>query len=147
MSTGSETTLVPPVLRPKTNWKPILLLATVIVCGAVAAVFFLFDPTRVPIFIPCLFHQVTGLDCPGCGAQRALHQLLHGNVVAAIRLNAMFVFSLPLFAWLAARAVIRRLRGEQTSFYFKGVWLYFAAWILFGVLRNLPFPVCRWFAA
>jgi hypothetical protein len=147
MLTGSETTLAPPVIRPKANWKPIYLLAAGVFCAAVAAVFFLFDPTRVPIFVPCLFHQMTGLDCPGCGAQRALHQLLHGNVVAAIRLNAMFVFSLPLFAWLGVRAAMRSFRGERSSFYFKGVWTYLAAWILFGVLRNLPFPVCHWFAA
>jgi len=112
-----------------------------------AAVYFVFDPTRVPIFPPCLFHQLTGLDCPGCGAQRALHQLLHGNLIAAIHLNAMFVLSLPLFAWLGARFFVREWKGQPESFQFKWWWLYAAAWILFGALRNLPFPVCQWFAA
>lgn len=124
------------------------LLAGGIALGAAAALFyFLFDPTRVAIFPPCLFHQLTGLDCPGCGAQRALHQLLHGNLIAAIRLNAMFVFSLPLFAWIGTRFLTRNVRGEPASFNFKWWWVYLAAWIAFGVLRNLPFPVCQWFAA
>jgi hypothetical protein len=112
-----------------------------------AVVYFVFDPTRVSIFPPCLFHQLTGLDCPGCGAQRALHQLLHGHLIEAIRLNAMFVFSLPLFAWLGTRFLVREWKGQPESFQFKWWWLYVAAWILFGVLRNLPFPVCQWFAA
>jgi hypothetical protein len=110
-------------------------------------VFFLFDPSQVPMFPVCQFHRLTGLDCPGCGAQRALHQLLHGNVIAAFRLNAMFVLSLPLFAWLGVRFMVRTLRNEPVDFRFKGLWFYLAAWFIFGVLRNLPFPIFAWFAA
>ncbi len=110
-------------------------------------VYFIFDPTRVPIFPGCLFHELTGLDCPGCGAQRALHQLLHGNLVAAIRLNMMFVVSLPLFAWMGIRFVVRHWKGEPTGFQSKWIWFYLGAWIVFGVLRNLPWPFFAWFAA
>ena len=37
----------------------------------------------LPWGIPCLFHQFTGLSCPGCGTQRALFALLHGHPLAA----------------------------------------------------------------
>jgi hypothetical protein len=117
------------------------------VCAAGAAVYFLLDPTRVMIFPPCLFHELTGLDCPGCGGQRALHQLLHGNVIAAIRLNAMFVLSLPLLAWIGGRFLIGYWRNKPVEFRFRWWWLYLAAWILFGVLRNVPIPPFCWFAA
>ena len=124
-----------------------LLIAAVAVGGLGALFYFLVDPTRFSIFPPCLFHQVTGLDCPGCGAQRSFHQLLHGHLIAAIRLNAMFVFSVPLFAWLGGRYARQTFRGEPADFHFKWWRAYLAAWILFAVLRNLPFPVCQWFAA
>lgn len=127
--------------------RTILLAAGIAMATSGALFYFLFDPTRVAIFPPCLFHQLTGLDCPGCGAQRALHQLLHGHLTAAIRLNALFVLSLPLFVWMGARFLWRNFRGESANFIFRWWWAYLAAWILFGVLRNLPFPVCRWFAA
>jgi hypothetical protein len=107
----------------------------------------LFDPTHVSIFPPCLFHELTGLDCPGCGGQRAAHQLLHGHLIAAIRLNAMFVLSLPLFAWVATRFAVRKFRGEPVAFRLPWWGAYIVAWIVFGVLRNLPFVVCQWFAA
>lgn len=112
-----------------------------------ALVYFFLDPTRVTIFPPCLFHQLTGLDCPGCGAQRALHQLLHGHLVSAIRLNAMFVLSIPIFAWMGTRFLVRNFRGVPADFRFKWWWAYLAAWIVFGVMRNLPFAICQWFAA
>jgi hypothetical protein len=118
-----------------------------VVCVIVGLLYFVFDPTQVSIFPPCLFHQLTGLDCPGCGAQRALHQLLHGNIVAALRLNSMFVLSLPMLALFGPRYVARKLRSEPTGWQMRWLWFYLAAWLLFGVLRNLPFPICQWFAA
>lgn len=125
----------------------LLLAGGIATCAAGAAVYFLLDPTQVMIFPPCLFHEWTGLDCPGCGAQRALHQLLHGNVIAAVRLNAMFVLSLPLFAWMGTRFLIGCCGKRPVSFRFRWWGWYLAAWIVFGVLRNLPIPLFAWFAA
>lgn len=141
MYTGSETT------RPAFPAAKALLLAGVIlVCAVGALYFFLFDPTKVSFFPPCLFHQMTGWDCPGCGAQRALHELLHGHLVAAIRLNAMFIASLPLAAWFAPRWIRCGWKGEAIAFNPNWLWVFCGAWILFGILRNLPFPFFHWFA-
>ena len=32
------------------------------------------------ILLPCIFHKLTGLYCPGCGGTRAVYWLLKGNV-------------------------------------------------------------------
>jgi hypothetical protein len=141
MFTGSDSTRI-----GFPGGKALLGTAAVILCAAGALVFFAFDPGKVSLFPPCLFHRVTGLDCPGCGAQRALHQLLHGNFIAAFRLNAMFVISLPLFAWFGPRLITGAAKGT-TPLNPKWLWVYLAAWVAFGVLRNLPFPIFAWFAA
>jgi hypothetical protein len=140
MTTSSEVT------RLGFTRSQMVVVGILVLCAAGGAVFFFFDPTQVPMFLPCEFHQLTGLDCPGCGAQRALHQLLHGNLVAAIRLNAMFVLSLPLFAWLGGRFLMRTWKNEPVTFRFKGLLYYLVAWIVFGVLRDLPVPIFAWFA-
>ncbi|MDE5732371.1 MAG: DUF2752 domain-containing protein [Bacteroidales bacterium] len=44
--------------------------------------------------------MLTGLKCPGCGSQRALHQLLHLNIAEAIEYNALMVFSIPILLFL-----------------------------------------------
>ncbi len=44
---------------------------------------------------PCVFHSLTGLQCPGCGTTRALHHLLHGDIVGAFHLNAMLFVVVP----------------------------------------------------
>jgi hypothetical protein len=55
-----------------------------LVCGIVL---FFFDPATTGLYPPCLFKTFLGVQCPGCGSLRAMHQLLHGNVAAAWALN------------------------------------------------------------
>ena len=60
-----------------------------------AAILYRFDPATVHFFPRCVFHELTGLQCPGCGTTRALHHLLHGDIAGAFRLNAMLFLVAP----------------------------------------------------
>ena len=44
----------------------------------------------------CTFKLLTGYDCPGCGAQRAIHAILNGNPAEAWRFNPMMFILIPL---------------------------------------------------
>jgi hypothetical protein len=113
----------------------------------VAAILFLCDPARVPIYPVCLFHRLTGLDCPACGSLRALHALLHGDFIAALHFNAFLVLSLPIFAWLGFVFVWRETHGlPAIKIHPLWLWLYFAAFVTFGILRELPVPLFAAFA-
>lgn len=59
-------------------------------------IYFLLDPSDIPIFPKCLFLSVTGYKCAGCGMQRAIHSLLHFHIRDALRYNALFVISIPV---------------------------------------------------
>ena len=99
-----------------------------------------FDPSEVRAPL-CMFHALTGLDCPGCGATRATHELLHGRVSAALRYNALWVLLLPVAAYLTiselrVSAGWRPLPGDLP----RRVWFWLsiaAASIGFFVIRNL----------
>lgn len=77
----------------------ISVLAGILAVGG--AILYRFDPAAVHFFPPCLFHSLTGLQCPGCGTTRALHHLLHGDVAGAFRLNPM-LFAVVPFGILAS---------------------------------------------
>ena len=84
---------------------------TVLVAGAVALVVFyaLVDPATSPFVPRCLFHTLTGLDCPGCGSQRAIHALLRGDVGAAWEYNALVVVGIiPVAVYIYAEATRTR---------------------------------------
>ncbi|MEZ3589757.1 MAG: DUF2752 domain-containing protein [Muribaculaceae bacterium] len=74
---------------------------------ALVAVYFTLDPSTMR-FPRCPFLVLTGWRCPGCGSQRAVHALLHGDVAAAWRFNAALVAALPLIALLLFAEMTRR---------------------------------------
>ena len=119
---------VPPQLAPSAKKNPTLLAAGALVMIAVGVMLFWFNPAQHRFYPFCFFHQLTGLQCPGCGGTRALHQLLHGNVAVALHLNALLVISLPLFAWLGIRFVAKKLSPPPVArpVSTKWLWLFLA---------------------
>src|ERR1700761_8906128 len=98
----------PPKISPNTT-----LFAMVVLCVAaagMAAVVYFFNPSSHGFYPVCRFHQLTGLNCPGCGATRALYALLHGDVLLALRDNALV---LVLGAVAAGRGLWWRWRLER----------------------------------
>lgn len=98
-----------------------------------------------PLAIPCVFHKVTGLYCPGCGISRMCLALLRLDVTAAFRANAAVLVMLPPSAVLLVWWCVRYVRtGEraQPRWMKAAVWAAIALLLVFGVLRNLPAFSC-----
>jgi len=90
-------------------------------------------------FLPCLFHQMTGLYCPGCGLTRAMHALVHFDLQRAIRMNAFFILSAPIFGLLLLRMYRPLPKAMEACVKpLSNPWLWVIAIPLFGILRNLP---------
>ncbi|MFC5576773.1 DUF2752 domain-containing protein [Lysobacter niabensis] len=99
-----------------------------------------FDPGAAGSLFPsCVFHDLTGWDCPGCGITRALHALVHFDLWRALAMNAFLVLSLPLLAAMAVHGLTQRawLPARIRRVVFDGRW-WIAALVAFGVVRNLP---------
>jgi Protein of unknown function (DUF2752) len=112
------------------------------ICGSVLVCLYFFDPARHAIYPVCYFHRFTGLDCPGCGSLRAMHHLLHGELLLAFRFNPLLITALPwLLVWVI-RGTIRAGQGKPNSFAVPTAWYWYllAVIIVFGVVRNLPVP-------
>ncbi len=124
-------------------WPWVLIAVLAVSAGAVL---FWFDPSRFAFYPACQFHRLTGLQCPGCGSLRALHQLLHGRLAAAFHFNALLVVSLPALAWWTGRRLIGLWKGQSLPDGIRPAWLWcaLAATLAFGVLRNLPLPQLAW---
>lgn len=105
-----------------------------------ALLYFVFD-ARVYPFPRCPFNLLTGWLCPGCGSQRAFSALLHGDLPAAFRLNALLMALLPLLlyalavqafpAWGRRQAAVRLL---YSPLFVRGILI---AVLAFWIARNL----------
>ncbi|MGH7951827.1 MAG: DUF2752 domain-containing protein [Limisphaerales bacterium] len=131
-------------IPPKISTQPSLaIFAGVVLAAAIAgagAVLFFFNPSTHGFYPICVFHELTGLNCPGCGATRAAYQLLHGHLLIALRDNALFVLSLAAFAIWSAEFIFRKMRNRNAMANVppKFLWTFLVVAIVFTVLRNLP---------
>src|SRR5256885_8772120 len=94
-------------------------------CGATAAALVLsfFAPDQHAFYPRCLFHAVTGLQCPGCGGLRAAPRLLHADLAGAWRFNPFLGVAVPPLAVLfSVDLFYRHGGGGEPRFVLGSTW-------------------------
>lgn len=98
------------------------------------SLYYFFNPTVSNFFPKCPFHTITGLYCPGCGSQRAIHDLMHLNIFEAINHNALMFF---MFTFGIGLYLYSKKKFSDLIYHPKSPLIIFGIIFLFGVLRNL----------
>jgi len=115
--------------------------AIIVMLIAALYIFYIIDPETHSLFPKCPFLLATGLECPGCGSQRAIHQLLHLNLIAALRYNAFMVLVLPyIFLGVYLQYLGGKIRHPKLEKLFFGRWSALIVLILvivYWIVRNL----------
>ena len=127
----------------KRNRIIIKLCSILILGGAFVYYYFFNNPTeKGTVFLRCPSNYLFGINCPGCGSQRAIHQLLHLDFAEALRYNALIVITLPFLIYIGLVWLYNFVYEEQVRikiFYNNTfVWTLFIVIILYGVVRNIP---------
>ncbi|MCB0950311.1 MAG: DUF2752 domain-containing protein [Mycobacterium sp.] len=109
-----------------------------VVAGGLAYVGFGNPHSPSFVFPACPFKALTGWNCPACGGLRMTHDILHGDLPAALVDNAFLLIGLPmLLAWV----LVRRSGGKPVSTTSAFVVIIGAA-VMWTILRNLSgFPL------
>jgi Protein of unknown function (DUF2752) len=136
----AESPSVPPKIAVSSS--PAFFVVIVLALAALGsgAMLFFFDPAKHGFYPICLFHSLTGLNCPGCGGTRAAYQLLHGHLLRALHDNALFVLALAVLAIWSVRLMVQKMRNQPVRFEVPArAWGWFLGGaLLFTVLRNIP---------
>lgn len=94
-------------------------------------------------FFPrCFFNVITGFHCPGCGSQRATHDLLHLRIGQALQHNIIIVIIAVLIISKAYAMISKKYFPQY--YYNLGNKSYFTYGILvvvflYWILRNIPY--------
>ncbi|MGJ9423247.1 DUF2752 domain-containing protein [Aeromicrobium sp. CF3.5] len=129
--------------EPMSRWSTWRDPAAVAAAGAgLFALLRLHDPHDSGSYGFCPSLILTGIPCPGCGGLRAVNDLTHGDLAAAVSSNVIAVGLVAglAVAWLAW--TVRRARGRPGPMLaLSARWGYaaLAVLVVFGVVRNLPF--------
>lgn len=89
---------------------------------------------------PCLFWQLTGLYCPGCGGTRAVLALLKGHPIRSLLYHPLVPYAAVVTAGLLLSWLLRRIsRGKVQGLPWRPVYLWAGLGLAAGnwVLRNV----------
>jgi len=119
---------------------PLLVAASAtLACAAIWAG----DPTTPNGPLPvCPTKALLGIDCPGCGSLRMLYSLMHGNLGAAARFNALGLAAVVLVVWAYLAWTYGRVSGRRVLSWQHRRWAAMVTLVLvvtWFVVRNIPF--------
>ena len=104
-----------------------------------AILYYNYNPASNTLFPKCTFLNATGLKCPGCGSQRAIHALFNGNFTEAFKYNAMLIIGIPIIAILLYLELIRTKKPEiyikiNSKYIIAGIGIVIIFW---WIIRNI----------
>lgn len=114
--------------------------ARIFTCVLLAGFFYYFAVAIVKINVPCVFHELTGLLCPGCGITRMILSILRLDFYAAYGYNKCIFVTIPIIAYVFISSEINYVKNGRRTL--CGAAKYAAAaecilLLVFGVVRNL----------
>ncbi|TFV60940.1 DUF2752 domain-containing protein [Mycobacterium sp. PS03-16] len=122
-------------------------LGVAALAGCACVALWVGDPTVPGGPLPvCPTRALFGIACPGCGALRMAYSLMHFDVAAALRFNAVAAIAVVLLlwayvAWTYGRLTGRRIRSWQHHRWSAAITL--TVVLVWFLMRNLPFEPFR----
>ncbi len=91
--------------------------------------------------VPCVFHWITGLQCPSCGVTHMFMAMLHLDFKEAFQSNQAIFILLPLILLLLGFYTVTYIKtGSRKLKKWQEVLLFLLCTLLllFGIVRNIP---------
>jgi hypothetical protein len=61
--------------------------------------------------LPCFYKKYLGVECPGCGMQRALIELLKGNIVESLKVYPALLPTIFMVSYLILHLIFKFEKG------------------------------------
>ena len=100
------------------------------------------NPATNNLFPPCIFYELTGFQCAGCGVTRATHQILNLNFKEAFFLNPLIFFYIILFFLALIRVIVLKIQKKDVINVLKKelnkfLYVLLVITLTFMILRNI----------
>ena len=115
-----------------------------IIVSILAILYWTYNPNGNIYFPKCPFFALTGLKCPGCGSQRAIHYLLNFEFINVIKENAILVLSVPyIITGIIFDSLTKPndsiLKWRKRLFGQKAIFVILSIIIAFCIFRNITY--------
>jgi hypothetical protein len=93
---------------------------------------------KFDIGIPCVFYEITGLYCPGCGITRLCISLFEVDIYQAFRYNPIIFIDVPIIFILFVLNILFKDKKSIKKITNILIIILAVITVIFGVLRNIP---------
>lgn len=119
--------------RSKNIIKPAVIL---LIVGMLYAIFY----GITGIGIPCIFRQITGFKCPGCGISHMFMAIFKFDFASAFKHNPVIFSLMPFWIVAICYQTVHYIKTGNKKFniLINGlVWISIIALIIFAIIRNI----------
>jgi len=110
--------------------------------GVAAFIYFTINPSEVGFLPRCPLYSTTGVYCPGCGSQRAFHDLLHLNIKEVIGHNLLFLFGPFIMIYhftIEGINLFSKIKIKNLLYHPRTPIFLLIIIMTFWILRNVPY--------
>jgi len=112
---------------------------------AILIAFIVMSKLMFDVGIVCIFHEMLGIYCPGCGGTRMAVEIIRGNFYQAFRYNMFIFLTFPiLFVIFLKQSYMYIMHNKLILWLDKFLIWYAIGLVIFGVLRNIE--MFKWMA-
>ena len=119
------------------RFKKVIGIVAVILLASFAYAFFC---KKTGLAIPCAFHSITGLKCPGCGVTRMCLSLMNFDFLSAFNYNQALFCLIPVLMAIFIHIVYRYVRYNTlmpNKFFNAIIYAVIVIMVAFAFLRNI----------
>jgi len=104
--------------------------------------YFYVNPSEVDFLPKCPLYVTTGIYCPGCGSQRATHQLLRLNILGVLQQNVLYFLGILILGYhfiVTSLNSILKKNFYNYIYHPKTPLILLVIIIIYWILRNIPY--------
>ncbi len=110
--------------------------------AAAVALISLLWPDLISIKLPpCLFHEISGYYCPGCGGTRAVRALLKGHILLAVYYHPTVPYGAAIYLCFMITQTIERASRRRfcIGMHYRSIYVWTAVALIISsfILKNI----------
>lgn len=124
-------------MKTKINKEKLKKSKKIIFITLLLFIIYLYLNKRFSFYIPCIFHKITHLYCPGCGITRMILSILKLNFYQAFRYNPLMFIMIPFIMTYEIIYYINWIHDKNYTISKKIWYILLIITIIYTILRNI----------